>query len=112
MYESKAEALEEAEKHWAEFLREGWLPGGVLRLASEAGWAEGGATRVAHEKLLEHHAQMDAQQSEVAGYLDTEGATAGKAEQLGDCVTLPAAGPACGCYVAECAVYRSGGSNP
>ena len=66
----------------------------------------------AHEKLLEHHAQMDAQQSEVAGYLDTEGATAGKAEQLGDCVTLPAAGPACGCYVAECAVYRSGGSNP
>ena len=53
MYESKAEALEEAEKHWAEFLREGWLPGGVLRLASEAGWAEGGATRVAHEKLLE-----------------------------------------------------------
>ena len=53
MHESEAEALEEAEKHWAEFLREGWLPGGVLRLASEAGWAEGGATRLANEKRLE-----------------------------------------------------------
>ena len=51
MHESEAEALEEAKKHWAEFLREGWLPGGVLRLASEAGWAEGGVYDVMIEKL-------------------------------------------------------------
>ena len=48
-----AEADARAKENWAEFVREGWLPGGMLRLASEAGWAEGGATRLANEKRLE-----------------------------------------------------------
>ena len=57
MHESEAEALEEAEKHWAEFLREGWLPGGVLRLANEKRleelWAPGGACRLMVEDCVE-----------------------------------------------------------
>ena len=63
MHESEAEALEEAKKHWAEFLREGWLPdgvfskslepGGAMRRNLDEGWLTGGIYRLMVEDCVE-----------------------------------------------------------